>query len=106
MKYRYKILIQIAILFLPFLLIIDGIIGLANRDIFHPDVLVIFGLLITGIISTINILNFIVILKDSGWYDLNIYYKIFFFFYLILFIPSLIVWLSLFGIVNPYSFFW
>lgn len=78
MKYRYKILIQIAILFLPFLLIIDGIIGLANRDPFHPDVLVTFGLLITGIISVFNILDFITRLKDLGWHDLNIYYKIFF----------------------------
>ncbi|WP_220728922.1 hypothetical protein [Apilactobacillus xinyiensis] len=106
MKYRYKVLIQIAVLFLPFWLMIEGIIGLINRDVFHPDVLVVFGFLITGIISVFNILDFITRLKTSGWRNLDIYYKIFFCFHLILFIPSFMVWLYIFGIVNVYNFFW
>ncbi|MCL0318751.1 hypothetical protein [Apilactobacillus xinyiensis] len=105
MKYRYKILIQVAVLFLPFWLMIEGIIGLINKELFHPDAFVLLGLLTTGIISTINILNFINRLRNAGWHDLNIYYKIFFFFHLILFIPSFIAWLSFFDIVNLYSFF-
>ncbi|MCL0311975.1 hypothetical protein M2S00_02525 [Apilactobacillus sp. TMW 2.2459] len=106
MKYRYKILIQVAVLFLPFWLMIEGIIGLINKELFHPDAFVLLGLLTTGIISTINILNFINRLRNSGWRNLDIYYKIFFCFHLILFIPSFMVWLHIFGIVNVYKFFW
>lgn len=99
MQYIKKLIIQFFILFLPVYSIIDGAIGLAHDDLSHPDVLVLFGVLVIGIISLVNILIFISKLFSLGWHNIPIYYKIMFVFYLILIIPSLISWLSFFDII-------
>ncbi|MCK8624383.1 hypothetical protein LNP07_02530 [Apilactobacillus sp. M161] len=103
MKNRYKILIQVAMLFYPFFLIINGAIGVAEKVPLHPDDLIFFGVLI---ISMCNILAFLIRMFLLGWHRIDIYYKIFFFIHIILFIPSFMVWLYIFGIVNVYKFFW
>ncbi|KRM68241.1 hypothetical protein FD06_GL001262 [Apilactobacillus ozensis DSM 23829 = JCM 17196] len=92
MKYRYKILIQIAVLFFPFWLIIDGFIGLLVGNPFHPDVAIILGLLMTGIICLFNIVAFIIKLNSIGWHNIHFYHKFFFFFYVLLAVPSFIAW--------------
>ncbi|WP_105956416.1 hypothetical protein [Apilactobacillus quenuiae] len=103
MQYTKKLIIQFFILFLPLYSIIDGLIELAHDSLFHPDVVVLFGVLVIGIISLINIIIFINKLISLGWHNMPIYYKIMFVFHLILFIPSFIVWLSFFEIV-PFNF--
>ncbi|TPR18317.1 MULTISPECIES: hypothetical protein [Apilactobacillus] len=99
MQYTKKLIIQFFVLFLPVYSIIDGAIGLAHDDLFHPDALVLFGVLVIGIISLINIIIFINKLISLGWHNIPIYYKIMFVFHLILFIPSFISWLSFFEII-------
>ncbi|TPR14453.1 hypothetical protein [Apilactobacillus timberlakei] len=99
MQYTKKLIIQFFVLFLPVYSIIDGAIGLAHDDLFHPDALVLFGVLVIGIISLINIIIFINKLISLGWHNIPIYYKIMFVFHLILFIPSFMSWLSFFEII-------
>ncbi|MCL0329626.1 hypothetical protein [Apilactobacillus xinyiensis] len=100
MKYRYKILIQVAMLFYPFFLIINGAIGVAENVPLHPDDLIFFGVLIIGIISMCNIIAFLIRMFLLGWHSIDVYYKIFFFIHIILFIPSLISWLLFLEIIN------
>ncbi|KRM68240.1 hypothetical protein FD06_GL001261 [Apilactobacillus ozensis DSM 23829 = JCM 17196] len=105
MKYRYKVLIQIVILFYPFWLIINGFIGVLDKVPLHPDDLIFFGVLIIGLISMFNILLFMIRLFLLGWHEIGQYYKIFFFIHLILFIPSFTAWLVFLGVINPFRFF-
>lgn len=92
MNYKDKLWIQGLILFIPLFMIIDGMIEMNNKSIYHSDTFVLFGLLIMGIISLINVLITFIKIMIYGWKNLSIYDKCMFVFYLIWFIPTFILW--------------
>ncbi|TPR25100.1 hypothetical protein DY102_01355 [Apilactobacillus timberlakei] len=104
MNYKDKLWIQGLILFIPLFMIIDGMIEMNNKSIYHSDTFVLFGLLIMGVISLISVLLSVVKIISYGWCSISTYDKFYFIFYLLWLIPTTILWLFFLNII-PISLF-
>lgn len=83
----------------PLFLIIDGSVALAQNDPFHPDVFILFGLLIMGVLSLIMTGLTISRLRAHGWQGLSHYQQGLAIFYLIWLVIGSLTWLVSLGII-------
>ncbi|WP_105956790.1 hypothetical protein [Apilactobacillus quenuiae] len=96
------ILIDVLLLILPLWMIIYGLIELAKGSLFHPDVFVLFGILIIGPISIFRVFFYQSKIKENnGWKHSMFYQKFLLIFYITFLIISILFWLMFLEIIPP-----
>ncbi|WP_125582512.1 hypothetical protein [Levilactobacillus cerevisiae] len=98
--------LNVVLLALPLFLIIEGFIGMAENDPFHPDVFVLFGVLLMGILSLGMLIWFGFRLHRPGWHRLPNYERALLIFYALWFILGLVAWLAFTEVIPPTWFIW
>lgn len=97
----WELLINVLLLAFPVFLMIDGALGVAKSDPFHPDVFILMGILLMGFISTGMLLLALHRVRAIGWHQLQSYQRGLAIFYGIWFIIGLFVWLAFTEIIPP-----
>jgi len=86
----------------PLVVMIDGYVLMAQNDPLHPDVLVLIGLLVWGLVGFIGVLTYGIHTYHVGWRQLPTRQRILLALYGIVFLIGLCVWLAFLGLV-PYQ---
>lgn len=81
-KILFELSINVLVLSVPSFLIINGIIGIIENDPNHPDVLILFEMLIIGILGLVMSILTVFRLFTRGWRALLLYQKLLAIFYL------------------------
>ncbi|KZL37736.1 hypothetical protein [Secundilactobacillus collinoides] len=89
------------LLITPIFLIIDGNVGLADNDPYHPDVFILIGLLILGLLGLAMTGLTIIRMRTHGWHSLALYQKALSIFYFICLIIGGICWLIFTEAIPP-----
>jgi len=86
----------------PVAMMIDGYVLMAQNDPMHPDVLVLIGLLILGIVGLIGVLAYGIHGYRVGWRHLPLRQRILLALYGVAFVVGLCMWLAFVGAI-PYQ---
>lgn len=78
----------------PVGMMIDGYVLMALNDPMHPDVLVLIGLLILGIVGLIGVLTYGIHGYRVGWRHLPLRQRILLVLYGVAFVVGLLIWLG------------
>lgn len=105
MATKRKMLLELCIngllLIIPLFLIIIGFIGVLENDPSHPDVFILIGLLILGILGLVMTMFTGFRLFTCGWHKMALYQKILAIFYFICLIIGGFEWLIFTEIIPP-----
>ncbi|WP_125574130.1 hypothetical protein [Levilactobacillus huananensis] len=86
----------------PLVMMIYGYVLMAQNDLMHPDVLVLFAYLILGIVGLIGVITYGIHCYRVGWHGLTRLQRILFSIYGVVFILGLWIWLGFVGAI-PYQ---
>jgi len=88
------------LLILPVILFIAGSIGMAKHDPCHPDVLILGGSLLLGVLSLVMLVIYAFSWRQHGWQQLPVLRRSLIIFYGIWLIIGLWTWLRFLGIIS------
>ncbi|CAM2924951.1 hypothetical protein LEBR102806_11590 [Levilactobacillus brevis] len=74
-KMWLELSINVLLLMTPLFLIINGSVGLAENDPNHPDVFILIGVLILGILGLVMTGLTVFRLYTRGWHSMELYQK-------------------------------
>lgn len=82
----------------PLVVMINGYVLMAENDPSHPDVLVLMGLLVWGLVGLVGVLTYGIHAYRVGWHQLPTRQRILLILYGIVFLIGLFIWLAFLGL--------
>jgi len=99
-KWRPLISLVVAVLTIgaPLVMMINGYVLMMQNELRHPDVLVLIGYLVWGLVGLVGVIAYGIHCYRVGWHGLTVLQRWLFSIYGVIFVLGLLIWLPFLGL--------